>query len=393
MVPEPKSKHKTRRRRAATLSLKGNERPILDEIEGLIGGRVWTARGRRKSLTAIPTIVLESPNEEHVPQPLFVPEDVAGVIMPESKRDIVLWKQKTSSSDHPTLITTIVNAAPHDAMCTTVARRPSLFKAPTFSMVPLHVNTASNYEDQRDHSDASSDESDNSSSSSSSASDDEDEGASRSKKRYKLGSPMSQWLLRMQRNSQPVTPNVFASSTESTDYFDRPITVWPTRIPSNEVVVELPSRTFPLSHATSDHQLIPCIAAPSASTIFSYVQADDTTWTKGKLLEYADKTRFMLHHRVPTSEELTSTLSILTSLLEAEQGVGNKIELKAIAATRLDKLLEDILSTGTKIAHLPPLEQIFSTVHALVAKWKERFGDKYVWLREYDAVADGCIQI
>jgi hypothetical protein len=98
----------------------------------------------------------------------------------------------------------------------------------------------------------------------------------------------------------------------------------------------------------------------------------------------------MLHHRVPTSEELTSTLSILTSLLEAEQGVGNKIELEAIAATRLDKLLEDILSTEQKIAHLPPLGEIFSTVHVLVAEWKDRFGDKYVWLREHDVVADTC---
>ena len=112
------------------------------------------------------------------------------------------------------------------------------------------------------------------------------------------------------------------------------------------------------------------------------MQADPFLWTVGQLTKYTDETRFMLHHRIPTSAELHSTLSILRSLLEAQTNSGSKIDLRTISITRLDKLLEDILATEKNIANLLPTEEIFAAVRALTTAWEGRFGKEYRSIHE-----------
>lgn len=221
------------------MSLYGDERPILDEIESLIGCRLWTARRRTVSLHTIPTIVLKSPEGQHIPRKRFVPEhNILSTPTVKNDHKTTASLEQPSNSSALTLLTTIVNAAPIHTS-SEVACRPLLRKTPNFVVAPLRPNANSSYDHRPDDSEVSSEESGDSSSTSCS---DSDEDASPSKSRYRLGSPMSRWLLRTQKNSQPVTPKITPASGESTGYFHRPVTVRDETKSSNDMIIELPYR-------------------------------------------------------------------------------------------------------------------------------------------------------
>lgn len=83
----------------------------------------------------------------------------------------------------------------------------------------------------------------------------------------------------------------------------------------------------------------------------------------------------MLHHRVSTTQELDTTLSILNFLLERENTPMQKIQLDTISHTRLDKLLEDILHIRKNVTHSAITDNIFTTAHDLLEKWQKRFAE------------------